>query len=96
MMPYPPRSTVANLFCVRIANVHSSRRNKTSFGLQHQGSDVVEGPSPDTLDCCAPQVWSKGERLRDGLRHALGSNPHVKEVRGLGLLCGIQLDTVSR
>ena len=39
---------------------------------------------------------SKGERLRAGLREALGGNPHVKEVRGLGLLCGIQLDVVRR
>ena len=40
-------------------------------------------------------VTKKGERLRQGLRQALGSNPHVKEVRGLGLIVGVQLDTVS-
>ena len=38
---------------------------------------------------------SKGERLRSKLREALGHNPHVKEVRGLGLICGVQLDVVS-
>lgn len=37
-------------------------------------------------------VTSKGELLRAGLRDALGGNPHVQEVRGLGLICGIQLD----
>ena len=41
-------------------------------------------------------VTQKGERLRQGLRQALGSNPHVKEVRGLGLIVGVQLDTVSQ
>ncbi len=29
---------------------------------------------------------------RAGLRRTMGSNPHVKEVRGLGLLVGVQLD----
>ena len=37
---------------------------------------------------------SKGERLRSKLQEALGHNPHVKEVRGLGLICGVQLDVV--
>ena len=41
-----------------------------------------------------PGVRHKGERLRSGLREAFGGNPHVKEVRGQGLICGIQLDTV--
>jgi len=40
------------------------------------------------------EVTSKGERLREGLRKALAGNAHVKEVRGLGLIVGIQLDTV--
>lgn len=42
-----------------------------------------------------PGVRHKGERLRSGLREAFGGNPHVKEVRGQGLICGIQLDTVT-
>ena len=41
-------------------------------------------------------VTQKGERLRQGLRQALGGNPHVQEVRGLGLIIGVQLDTVSQ
>ena len=40
-------------------------------------------------------VTRKGDRLRAGLEEALGSNPHVKEVRGLGLIVGIQLDVVG-
>ena len=39
-------------------------------------------------------VEARGERLREGLRSALAGNPHVKEVRGLGLICGVQLDVV--
>ena len=41
------------------------------------------------------QVHDNGVALRQGLREKLGSNPHVKEVRGLGLISGIQLDVVS-
>lgn len=37
-------------------------------------------------------VAQKGEYLKSQLREKLGSNPHVKEVRGEGLLVGIQLD----
>lgn len=37
-------------------------------------------------------VTRKGEKLRAGLESALGSNPHVKQVRGLGLIVGVQLD----
>ncbi|KAK9863802.1 hypothetical protein WJX84_000809 [Apatococcus fuscideae] len=37
-------------------------------------------------------VHDNGVALRHGLREKLGSNPHVKEVRGLGLISGIQLD----
>ena len=40
-------------------------------------------------------VTRKGEKLRAGLEKALGSNPHVKQVRGLGLIVGVQLDVVS-
>eukprot|EP00879_Flechtneria_rotunda_P030695 GHRR01033363.1.p1 GENE.GHRR01033363.1~~GHRR01033363.1.p1 ORF type:complete len:392 (+),score=137.69 GHRR01033363.1:157-1176(+) len=40
-------------------------------------------------------VDAKGERLRAGLRAALAGNKHVKEVRGLGLLVGVQLDFMA-
>ena len=39
-------------------------------------------------------VIDKGERLRSGLSEALEGNEHVKEIRGLGLITGIQLDQV--
>jgi len=37
-------------------------------------------------------VAQKGAYLQSQLREKLGKNPHVKEVRGEGLLVGIQLD----
>ena len=37
-------------------------------------------------------VVERGEQLRGGLREALKDNAHVKEVRGSGLLVGVQLD----
>jgi len=36
------------------------------------------------------QAASKGARLLAGLRAALGDHPNVGEVRGLGLMCGIE------
>ena len=40
-------------------------------------------------------VAARGEQLRSSLRTALASSPHVKEVRGAGLLVGIQLDVMA-
>lgn len=37
-------------------------------------------------------VGAKGERLKSALTRTMGGSPHVKEVRGLGLLVGVQLD----
>ena len=34
----------------------------------------------------------KGQHLKQILTQKLGHNPHVKEVRGLGLIVGIELD----
>ena len=48
-----------------------------------------------TEDGFLEDVARKGEKLRAGLENALGSNPHVKQVRGLGLIVGIQLDMVG-
>lgn len=40
-------------------------------------------------------VERKGELLRAGLRAGLGDNAHVQEVRGVGLIVGIQLDQMA-
>eukprot|EP00271_Cylindrocystis_brebissonii_P015874 TRINITY_DN38929_c0_g1_i1.p1 TRINITY_DN38929_c0_g1~~TRINITY_DN38929_c0_g1_i1.p1 ORF type:complete len:510 (+),score=76.37 TRINITY_DN38929_c0_g1_i1:234-1763(+) len=47
--------------------------------------------SPGFLD----EVKALGEYLKDALRAKLGSNPHVKEVRGSGLLVGVQFDVMA-
>lgn len=69
-------------------------------GSTFAGSPLVCHAALTVLDIISQQsfleeVVSKGERLREGLRKSLGSNSHVQEIRGLGLITGIQLDTVS-
>lgn len=51
--------------------------------------DTVSDPS------FLASVEARGERLRAGLRAATAGNPHVKEVRGVGLLVGVQLDVMA-
>ena len=51
--------------------------------------DIISEPS------FLASVESKGKRLVEGLRSALAGNPHIKEVRGVGLIVGIQLDQVG-
>ena len=46
--------------------------------------DIVEGED------FVGQAAAKGKRLLDGLRQALGDHPNVGDVRGLGLMCGIE------
>lgn len=41
------------------------------------------------------EVARKGDKLRADLQTVLKGNPHVKQVRGLGLIVGVQLDVVS-
>lgn len=68
-------------------------------GSTFAGNPLVCNAACAVLDVIAEPsfleaVERKGERLREGLRKGLAGNPHVKEVRGLGLICGIQLDQV--
>ena len=46
--------------------------------------DIVEGED------FPGQAAAKGKRLLDGLSRALGDHPNVGDVRGLGLMCGIE------
>ena len=46
--------------------------------------DIVEGED------FPGQAAAKGARLLNGLRQALGDHPNVGDVRGLGLMCGIE------
>ncbi len=36
------------------------------------------------------QAAEKGQRLKENLNHALGGHSHVGDIRGLGLLCGVE------
>ena len=36
------------------------------------------------------QAATKGKRLLSGLKAALGDHPHVGDIRGLGLMCGVE------
>lgn len=47
--------------------------------------DVIE------RDDLINQARDKGKRLLDGLDQALSSHPHVGDVRGLGLMCGVEI-----
>ena len=40
-------------------------------------------------------IVAKGEKLKESLRAATKGNSHVKEVRGIGLLVGIELDAMA-
>jgi acetylornithine aminotransferase len=40
-------------------------------------------------------VANKGHYLRTRLQEKIGSNHHVKEIRGIGLLVGIELDVAG-
>ncbi|EFJ52769.1 acetylornithine aminotransferase [Volvox carteri f. nagariensis] len=51
--------------------------------------DIINNPTFLT------SVEQRGVRLREGLKRTMGGNPHVKEVRGVGLLVGVQLDVMA-
>ena len=68
-------------------------------GSTFAGNPLVTAAADTVLDIIAQpafleRVLALGERLRLGLRSALADNAHVTEVRGLGLITGIQLDVV--
>lgn len=59
----------------------------------HVATDRAPPARPLTRPGPAPAaVRARGEQLAGGLRAALAGNKHVREVRGIGLLVGIQLD----
>lgn len=49
------------------------------------------GQAPGFLETVA----NKGHYLRTQLQEKIGSNHHVKEIRGIGLLVGIELDVAG-
>ena len=71
-----------------------SRHEAKRVAQKHPCPPPTHPPHPPTHPHAAflASVEAKGEALRSGLRTALAGNPHVQEVRGVGLICGIQLD----
>lgn len=66
-------------------------------GSTFAGNPLVCHAACTVLDIIAEDdflhdVERKGKLLREELASVLGDNPHVKEIRGLGLICGVQLD----
>ncbi|BDA48110.1 Acetylornithine aminotransferase [Coccomyxa sp. Obi] len=69
-------------------------------GSTFAGNPLVTAAADAVVDIIAQpafleRVLALGERLRSGLRSALAGNAHVMEVRGLGLITGIQLDVMA-
>lgn len=70
-------------------------------GSTFAGSPLVTAAAETTLDIISDPAFlegvrARGERLRAKLGDALRGNAHVTEIRGLGLITGIQLDQVRR
>eukprot|EP00892_Ulva_mutabilis_P002349 jgi/Ulvmu1/12114/UM084_0040.1 len=80
----------------RVADVMSPGDHGSTFA----GNPLVCAAANATFDVIAEpaflaDVERKGERLRSALRDACGDNAHVVEVRGSGLLVGVQLDVAG-
>ncbi|XP_078447856.1 HOPW1-1-interacting 1 [Wolffia australiana] len=101
---YPDMMTLAKPLAggLPIGAVLAVEKVAAAVGFGDHGSTFAGGPlvcraalavldkvqSPDFLD----NVSKKGLLLKELLSSKLGKNPHVKEVRGFGLIAGIELD----
>ncbi|HEY8385090.1 MAG TPA: aminotransferase class III-fold pyridoxal phosphate-dependent enzyme, partial [Porticoccaceae bacterium] len=60
------------------------------------GGNVLQGPGQATADPRAENLFERatllGERIRSGLTRALQDVPAVTDIRGQGLMIGIELD----
>ncbi|KAF8058943.1 WIN1 [Scenedesmus sp. PABB004] len=86
----------AVLLSQKVADVMKPGDHGSTFA----GNPLVCGVACSVFDTIADPAFlaaveAKGERLRSGLRAATAGNAHVKEVRGLGLLVGVQLDFMA-
>ncbi|MDP2305874.1 MAG: aspartate aminotransferase family protein [Pseudomonadota bacterium] len=70
-------------------DLHSSTYGGGALGC------VIATEALAILDGLTPTVAARGERLREGLRAALAGHPFVKDVRGRGLLVGVELGPAS-
>jgi acetylornithine/N-succinyldiaminopimelate aminotransferase len=77
----------------RAAGVFGPGQHGTTFG----GGPLAMRAGLETLsiieaDGLMANAVAQGERLRDGLKRELAGVAGVKEVRGMGLMCGVELD----
>ena len=68
-------------------------------GSTFAGNPLVTAAAETVVDIISDPAFlegvrARGERLRAKLGDALRGNPHVTEIRGMGLITGIQLDQV--
>ncbi|KAJ0042885.1 hypothetical protein Pint_17739 [Pistacia integerrima] len=75
----------------------ASAINYGDHGTTFAGSPLVCNAAIAVLDKILKpgflaSVSMKGQYLKETLKQKLGGNPHVKEIRGLGLIIGIELD----
>lgn len=86
----------AVLLTQRVADVMQPGDHGSTFA----GNPLVCHVACTVFDIIADPVFlkeveRKGELLRQGLREKLASSAAVKEVRGVGLICGVQLDRMA-
>lgn len=75
----------------------ASAINYGDHGSTFAGSPLVCSTATTVLDKISQpgflaSVSRKGQYFKETLNQKLGGNPHVKEIRGLGLIIGIELD----
>nr|AZL41259.1 mitochondrion N-acetylornithine aminotransferase [Datisca glomerata] len=78
----------------------ASSINFGDHGSTFAGSPLVCSAAIAVLDkiskpCFLASVSEKGNYLKEILKQKLGGNPHVREIRGLGLIVGIDLDVAA-
>lgn len=86
----------AVLLTQRVADVMAPGDHGSTFA----GNPLVCAAACTVFDIIAEptflaEVERKGAALRAGLAAATAGNPHVKEVRGVGLICGVELDQMG-
>lgn len=93
--PYLPPAHTSRT-ALRVGGFVGATAVCTHRALQWRGADCEPHAPAQIISEPAflEGVTARGERLRAGLRKALAGNAHVKDVRGLGLICGVQLDVV--
>lgn len=83
--------------CMASGEVHAAVTDAGNFKhgftwSHHPIGSAVAGAVLDVMksEDLVAQVAGKGERCRERLRRALGDHPHVGDIRGIGLMTGVE------